>query len=696
MNSGVAPQDLTRIFVEPPLAYKDEKTFFAAEDESQLSNNKIKLSNLYSSKKNILFFGKRESGKSTLINYLISNQFNFLHQNAIFGVVIDLEKKTDSKDISLDRMFTLALNFLGSNLNKKQLFDHLKNGEILVAFDNIDLKNNNELKAIENFISKYPTCRYIGSTSEPEIVVPDLKPASNIFHEQVYIHSFGKNQTEELVKKWFYDDIDAGLKNLKLVKKLINQLNVPSTPFLISMLLWVVEKQKNPSYLFNEASVIQVLIEGLLNKFGEEKRREDIDSTILSHFLKELAFHLDSEGINSISHTDFDIFKINYFKARGLPSKETLRGDLIGNGLLYDDNHSISFKFDCFRAYFLAEKFNTNEDFWLNIIQSNKIVNYSVEFEYFSGIYRDKERLLKEIREHIEKVFKDLDLDVDKLAVEKDPKLLVSQKIFGEINDKLNSEETDNTNDELDHDIPNSASIDHSVSRRNRMQVPQDDFGHHNALVVLKTFAAVLRNSELVANIDLKRESLDSLFDYWNEIFLFLMSMVHKDIHSLIGLEHENTKFSQEEIIEFLNFFNLIITCVYSHIIVEKSSSPKMKQLFEEILDSNKPGHKTLAILCYIDIDFSKSIEMTRKSLPSLMGNIFYLQAIYFYYLHKYIENGRFSKSREASTKIKVILGEIAFALSGESSHLKTKIINDTVSRLSNDANNINLLEIKK
>ena len=85
---------MTRIFVEPPLAFKDEKTFFASNSEDNRSKEKkIKLTDLYNLNKNILFLGKRESGKSTLINYLISHQFNMLHPNAVYGVVIDLEKK---------------------------------------------------------------------------------------------------------------------------------------------------------------------------------------------------------------------------------------------------------------------------------------------------------------------------------------------------------------------------------------------------------------------------------------------------------------------------------------------------------------------------------------------------------------------------------------------------------------------------
>ena len=46
---------------------------------------------------------------------------------------------------------------------------------------------------------------------------------------------------------------------------------------------------------------------------------------------------------------------------------------LIDKGILYGDSATIGFKFDCFRSYFLAEKFNTNEEIWLNIIKENAI-----------------------------------------------------------------------------------------------------------------------------------------------------------------------------------------------------------------------------------------------------------------------------------------------------------------------------------
>src|SRR5690606_123023 len=119
-------------------------------------------------------------------------------------------------------------------------------------------------------------------------------------------------------------------------------------------------------------------------------------------------------------------------------------------------------------------------------------------------------------------------------------------------------------------DVPNKASIDHSISRE-KVSLP-DDSEHYTAFVTLKTFASILRNSELVANLKLKKDSLDDLFTYWDDVFLFLLAMVKADVKKLT---EDNLTTEQEQ--ELTRFFTLMLTFVYSYVIVEKSSSPKMK-----------------------------------------------------------------------------------------------------------------------
>lgn len=669
-NSGVAPQELSTIFVEPPLSHTNEKEYYALAGSAEKSKLTT-LDELYKIDGNIIFFGKRESGKSTLLNFIITNQFQKIHPQAQLGIVIDLEKsRTPDRNITRSSLFTAAINFLDGNLNKKELTDLLVSGSILVAFDNLNVKNKNDEKAINAFITEFNSSKYIASATEPEMHISEFIYNKEFFNEQIHIHSFKKSHTEKLIQNWFIDDLEASQNSIKFVNKLIDQLNVPSTPFLISMLLWVVEKNKNNSHLFNEASVVQVLIEGLLNKFGEEKKREDFDSTNISHFLKQFSYYLDSKKLTNISITEFDKFKIQYFSDLGLHSKENLRTELIEKGLLYGDSSFIGFKFDCFRSFFLAEHFNTNEDFWLDIISSNRTQDYAIEFEYYSGIHRDKEKLLIEFHNAIKKIFSTINFDTKELSLENETGILLSESIFGDISSKIDSHH-ENQDDEIIIDTPNRASIDHSISRE-KVKTPNDS-EHFNALVSLKTFAAILRNSELVPK-KLKQDSLEDLFTYWDKVFSFLLSMVKYDFDTI---KPDDIKPEEEQ--EVKQFFTLVITFIYSYVIVEKSSSPKMKTFFEKYFESTNSGHRALAILCYMDIDIKKSIDVTKKSLSFFNKKSFYLQAIYIFYLHKFFEN---SKSKENTNAIKLILAEISFTMSGKNNFEKTGIINQTLSRL--------------
>ena len=113
-----------------------------------------------------------------------------------------------------------------------------------------------------------------------------------------------------------------------------------------------------------------------------------------------------------------------------------------------------------------------------------------------------------------------------------------------------------------------------------------------------------------------------------------------------------------------------------------------MKPLFENYFTSENLGHRTLAILCYIDIDIAKSIQVTKQSLSLLRNKPFFLQAIYFFYVHKFIENGEFTRSREKSLALKYILGEIAFTMSGKKPIEKSHIISETIAKLEESKKN--------
>ncbi|MFC6052900.1 hypothetical protein A6M14_02645 [Acinetobacter sp. Ac_877] len=666
-NSAIAPREVHNIFVEPPLAQLEEKEFYFNKEHVQNNNSTeyVKLNDLRNSTENILFLGKRESGKTTLLNYLIVEKYNEIYSQTALGIVIDLKNaRTKDSNLSINLLLNEGLNFLDNELNKQQLKDLLLAGRILIGFDNFDTKSTTDLKCLRNFMENYPLSKYIAVSLEDESTLKTIKVDIDIFPKQVFIHSFKAKHTESLICKWFSSDTHTNSLKIKIIKKLITQLNVPSTPFLISMLLWVVEKQGTQPNLYNEASVVQVLIEGLLEKFQEKKHRENFDSTNLSHFLKEFSHELNIRETIGLDVNSFEKFKTQYLDERSLPVSTNLRQDLIEKGILFSDGEIVTFKFDCFRAYFLAEKFNTNNEIWKDIIQKNKAHLYTTEFEYYSGIYRDKEELLNEYLCLVENTFKELNLNIDQEALENDSSILLASNIFGEISDHVENNDFINSEEDLE-ELPHAASIDQSVSRNK--QQPNIQSQKLNALLILRSFASILRNSELVANKSLKEISLDVLFTEWNNIFLYLLGMVKHDFETLFSnvSQNNNNELSEKEHLKTL--FSLLITFMFAHLIVERASSSKLKHLFSRYFDSQNAGHRALALLCYIDIDTDEAINQIKKSIGFFRKKNFYLQGLFIYLLHKYMETN--------NQKIKKILGELSAAFLDVPNHQRHRAV---------------------
>lgn len=162
--SDIAPKHLSSIFVEPPLAKKSEKSLAASDDlDTKDTDEVVSLYSLSQEKIDIIFIGKRESGKSTLLNHIAVNKFMEFHGSARVGLLIDI---SILYKLTVAAIITQAIEFLGNEILKRDLVTLLEGGEALVIFDSFDLHSSAHRKLIEEFREKYPAPRYILATNE--------------------------------------------------------------------------------------------------------------------------------------------------------------------------------------------------------------------------------------------------------------------------------------------------------------------------------------------------------------------------------------------------------------------------------------------------------------------------------------------------------------------------------------------------
>ncbi|MBU6956552.1 metallophosphoesterase [Pseudomonas sp. CVAP len=661
--SDVAPKHLSSIFVEPPLARRSEKSMAASEGlDADDYDDFVTLHSLSQEKIDIIFIGKRESGKSTLLNHIAVNRFMEFHGNARVGLLIDM---SILNRLTIAAILTQAIEFLGNEITKRDVVALLDNGEVLVIFDGFNIHNSEHRKVVEEFRGKYPLPRYILATSEE--VQDDLSleklPSLNKSPAVIYIHSFKRRQTRELVRKWFGEHDQGSEEKLALVKKLLSKLNVPQTPFLVSVLLWVIEQQPTAK-LINQASAVEALIFGLLEKFTESKSRSNYDSNIQSHFLSELAKDMDEKGVEWIASNEFEIFVSSYFKKRGLavPSRGFTE-ELLRKGLLYESNQMITFKFDCFRAFFLAGKLAESSEDLERVLTPLLISKYTAELDLLTGLHRGRKEILVLARECCRELLSssEFDIDISIFETHGEEKGVFNQeetltKIEGEF---LNTpfDESQRTKLIEEAEISSKASIDHDHARQRHPTAPLSNQMHF--IGALRAYSNILRNSELIDDVELKKACLNEVLVMWSKIIVSTISYLN--VASLDEFPDDVGGMSQSQ---FKVFARLMIPQLVSSLMAESLATPKLESFILAETNNSAQCISFLSTMLAIENINKHSIQAVRKLLRESGANNIVAQAIFIRLLTLY----HYEAPTSSLGAVRDCLGDAFSVLRGSSS----------------------------
>ncbi|WP_160108494.1 metallophosphoesterase [Pseudomonas izuensis] len=630
--SEVAPKRLSSIFVEPPLAKKSEKNLAASENLDTKDNDEfVSLHSLSQEKIDILFIGKRESGKSTLLNHIAVNQFMEFHGNARVGLLIDISVL---HKLTIAAIITQAIEFIGNEITKKDLISLLENGEALVIFDSFNIHNAAHRKLIEEFREKYSEPRYILATNEEvqDNLSLEKLPSLSKNPTPIYIHSFKRKQTKELVRKWFGEHDQNADEKFTLIKKLLSKLNVPQTPFLVSILLWVIEQQPSAK-LINQASAIEALIFGLLEKFTESKSRSNYDSNIQSHFLSELSTTMDEESVERIDSNEFEIFVSSYFKKRGLadPSRGFTE-ELLRKGLLYESNQKIMFKFDCFRAFFLANKLAENTEKLAKVLTPASIAKYTIELDLLTGLHRARKDILIKAKECCEQLLISSEFEIDITLFEahgKEQGIFNQEETLIKIEDDfLNTPVDDNHRAKFieDAEMPSKASIDHDHARQRHPAAPLSTQMHF--IGSLKTYSNILRNSELIDDVELKKSCLNDVLILWSKIIVSTTNYLNEtDPDDFQG--ELPTQFGSLTPTQFKSFAKLMIPQLVASLMAESLATPKLENFVLAEANNSSQCISFLATMLTIENLNKRSILAIRKLLKEAGANNIITQAIF-------------------------------------------------------------------
>lgn len=640
----IAPKSLNELFVMPNIVLKAE---FNAEKEDKTLNS---LDEIINSSKNYIVFGTKESGKTIFLDKLLIEALENNREYNQIPVYIDF------KDLK-DNPIRLIREFWSKSVEEAKLI--LDKYKILLFIDNISFEDEDiyKLKTLRKFLDDFTNIRFVATYQQlfEDDYPINLELLSLFKFETITIKQFKTKQIRELIQKWFpnSDKYDTP-KKLETLTNGFLALNLPRTPFAVSMFLWIIEKQENFKPI-NNSTLIENFVEKILKKHDvKESQRErfgyDNKIWIISHLAYKM---LKGDNINySLSYSEFTSTIDKYLSDKRFEDFKTDRiiEVLLNSGIFLRENGDVRFRFTCFFEFFLMKQMEKDAEFKAEVLSEEKFLTYHNEVDYFTGIHRGETELLKLIIGRLEKGYIELE-EIINNAKEKNQYKNIDG--FFMIWDEKGNEKPSLVN-QLNEDkvvtfLPSNKPTeeDLEVIEDNKLELQKQERGItkkeggnniKNLGKLLVLALRVINNSEEVLDKNNPNLKLDCYSIALQKSILF--AILHKAVFELFLQNHD--KLSQEKVDELLTM-NKFLPLLHEMFLFDNIGSQKLTAVIRDKIYADKKVdnisdfEKALSVFLYSDIkgkdydsivsDFIKNVKT--KYIEDLV--FFKLVTYYFY-----------------------------------------------------------------
>lgn len=641
-----APKSLNELFVMPNIVVKEE---FDAEKDNKTIDS---LNEIINCDQNFIIFGTKESGKTILIDKLLIETLETNKTHHQIPVSIDF-KELKNNLIKLIREF-----WSKSNEEAKDILDNYK---VLLFIDNISFDDEDiyKLNILKNFLDEYPNSRFIATYQQfyEEDFPMNLELISRFNYKSITLKQFKTKQIKQLIQKWFPDSNKYDTpKKLETLTNAFLALNLPRTPFAVSMFLWIIEKQENFKPI-NNSTLIENFIEKILRKHDiKESQRErfgyDNKLWIISHIAYIM---LKAENENySLSYSIFTDTVDKYLINKKFEDfrTENIVDILLMSGIFLKDNGNVRFRFSCFFEFFLMKQMEKDSEFKEEVLNENNFLNFSNEIDYFTGIHRGETDLLKIIIKRLENGYSGLEEMINRAQTNKNYKnydgFFINRDIRGKekpsLIHQLNEEQVvtflpSNKPSEEDLEVIEDNKLE---LQKQEKGIPKKEEGNNlkNLGKLLVLALKVINNSEEVLdknNSDLK---LNCYSIALKKSILF--AILHKAVFELFLLNHD--KLPKDKIEEFTTI-SKYLPLLHELFLFENIGSQKLTSVVRDKINSDTKENvsdfeKALSVFLYADMrgkdyilivsDFIKNVKT--KYIEDL---IFFKLVTYYFYRAK-------------------------------------------------------------
>lgn len=644
-TNSCAPKSVNQIFVEPLLS-----TRVLTGTESDSSNKEteiesIRLFDILSSNENYILFGIKESGKTILLDKLMIDAS--LHVGGCTYIPAIINFKDIHKNIE-----TVVNTYW--QYDYKKACSILNTEKVLLLIDNIDFSDNKRLEILNNFLTNHTNIRYVGTSLTVRGQDDNLdvynQPVQNFI--RVEIEQFKSKQIRELITKWIssrHSDSEVQ-KRVDTIIEAFSHLNLPRTPFAISMFLCILERQESYKPQ-NNAILIKAYIENLLQGGNNTASREEFDYINQATVLSEIAYVMLKEDRTNYAIKISSAIKIiednlEQFHFRKVYNAQTIYNNFLKNGLFtLEPSNMVRFRFSCFFEYFLYLKMEKNSDFLNEVLNDKNYLKFYNEIVYYTGINRGDDKIIKRVMEDLEYDYIEINNIVFQQVSDIDDFFNVGSSLLQRIKpedlmrvlpDKETTTENDERNDAM---LQKGTTInDEDIIRRKN----SSKFNNFSRLLLLAM--DVLKNCEEFRS---NSKNPNATKRYYYELVL-RNSISYAILFKLIAIEMVNhpEKFPEERIKD-LKFIIRLLPVLHEELLKGHLGTYKLTEVIKDkIEDDNnsetKPSEfeRFLSVFLYTDLKgkdcFNVLLGFLKEFKRAYIADASYFKILSYYYSSKF------------------------------------------------------------
>lgn len=662
-NQTDAPKSLSEIFVMPTITQMVENNGEYTETDYK-QNNINSLKTLIEAKENYVIFGEKESGKTILLDKILLDILNDWG-NTIIPI------QCDFNEISGGILKIIRGYWCKSKAEAERM---LSKWQYILLIDNIsfDRENTESINILKDFLEKHPNIKFIATSREIQAndLILNTDQLSLLQFNRLQLKPFKTSQMRELALKWFPHK-EAVSEKVNLLVKTFSTLNLPCTPFAVSMFLYIFEKQGNTKPR-NNAMLIETYLSDLLRTLDPKGSPIDIFDyknrlRLMSHIAMEML-----KNDNMSYKIDFSSFvKVieNYLETmrfKNIFSPTRIANDYINLGIfLKDPDDKVHFRFLCFFEFSLAYAMIEFPDFKDFVLKEENYLQFVNEIIYYTGLNRAETEILEITIERMNKSYMGLNNLVYSLERNIDDSFNTNSSILKRINSEelltaIPSKQTEAEEDEQgDIRLEKSGRKHPEIIERKESQGSLNDLFYQLMLTM-----NVLKNSEEIQKEGLKYNSYVNILKNSISYALLAFAIANKEVR--------RTDITKEQIRE-LKIMIRFLPLLHQGLLSANMASLKLSEIIKDkIQEDSEASEKNmlkdsgfiseferyLSVFLYSDVKGKNYKDVLKEFLKSInrayLVDTCFINLINYYYKSKSHEDDEFLIDKIADMYVKM------------------------------------------